>query len=212
VARKANIPRQVRSKKTEQALLHALDNLLSRKSYVELTVSEIAAEAGVTTGAIYRRFENKDALLIATIARGMMRTQRMGESDQEQFSPDLPDGQLVMNLMRELFRLSFENLHFMRAANYVIDPDAMKGLVEGRNVAADWFSTLLTSTRDVGRNLQHKCRFIFRMAMAVYFATLLSGIPPEADREAYLKNHQNSIDRLLSQLYEMCCKYLDIKP
>lgn len=212
MARKANTPRQVRSKKTEQALLHALDNLLLRKSYVELTVSEIAAEAGLTTGAIYRRFENKDALLVAAIARGIRRTQRMGQSDQGQFSPNVPDSQLVMNLMRELFRLSFENIHIMRAVNYVIDPHKMKGLVDSRNAAADWFATLLTSTRDTGCNLQHRCRFIFRTAMAVYFDTLLSGIPPEADREAYFKNHQNSIDRLLSQLHEMCCKYLDIEP
>lgn len=212
MARRANTPRQVRSKKTEQALLHALDNLLSRKSYAELTVSEIAAEAGLTTGAIYRRFENKDALLVASIARGISRTQRIGQSDQEQFSPDLPNSQLVMNLMRELFRLSFENIHIMRAVHYVKDPQMMKGLVDSRNAAADWFSTLLSSNRDVGSDLQHQCQFIFRTAMAVYFDTLLSGIPPEADQESYFRNHQNSIDRLQSQLHDMFCKYLDIKP
>ena len=192
--------------------MEALDNLLTKKSFVELSVSEIATEAGLTTGAIYRRFENKEALLAAAIARGMIRTQGTGKTNRELFTSSLPDSQLIMNLMKELFQLTFNNIHIMRAANYVVSPKELKGLIDVRNASADWFSRLLEPSKKSDDDLKHRCRFIFKMAMAVYFDTLLSGIPPEADRDAYLKTNKRSIDRLISNLHEMCCKYLDILP
>ena len=62
-------PKQARSLRTEQALLDALEALLSRKSFVDLTVSELAREAGLTTGAIYRRFKDKEDVLRAAFQR-----------------------------------------------------------------------------------------------------------------------------------------------
>lgn len=62
-------PVQERSQKTEQNLLDALEKLLVKKSITDLTVAEIAAEAGVTTGAIYRRFKDKQHLLQSAFIR-----------------------------------------------------------------------------------------------------------------------------------------------
>ena len=54
---------QKRSQETRDKLVKALENLLHKKSFEELTVSEIAAEAGVSPGSIYRRFKNKEAFI-----------------------------------------------------------------------------------------------------------------------------------------------------
>jgi len=56
-------PRQVRSQETLDRILDAAERVLDEKSFTEATVAEIMMRAGVTVGAFYRRFPDKDALL-----------------------------------------------------------------------------------------------------------------------------------------------------
>ena len=56
-------PRQVRSQETLHRILDAAERVLDEKSFTEATVAEIMLRAGVTVGAFYRRFPDKDALL-----------------------------------------------------------------------------------------------------------------------------------------------------
>ena len=53
----------------EDGLLDAATRLISRVGFDKTTVAEIAAEAGVSKGAVYLHFESKDALLEALILR-----------------------------------------------------------------------------------------------------------------------------------------------
>ncbi len=55
--------KQNRSQETARRIVDAMEALLREKSFDQLTMTEIARHAGLTPGAIYRRFENKDALL-----------------------------------------------------------------------------------------------------------------------------------------------------
>lgn len=56
-------PRQKRGARTERALLDAGRRLLRRRHFDALRIEEICADAGLTTGAFYRRFASKDAYL-----------------------------------------------------------------------------------------------------------------------------------------------------
>jgi len=56
-------PRQTRSQETLNRVLDAAERVLEEKSFTETTVAEIMERAGVTVGAFYRRFADKDALL-----------------------------------------------------------------------------------------------------------------------------------------------------
>src|SRR3954464_12195673 len=56
-------PRQARSQMTLDRILDAAERVLDEKSFTEATVAEIMERAGVTVGAFYRRFPDKDALL-----------------------------------------------------------------------------------------------------------------------------------------------------
>ena len=56
-------PRQVRSRETLDRILDAAEQVLTEKSFGEATLAEIMDRAGVTVGAFYRRFPDKDALL-----------------------------------------------------------------------------------------------------------------------------------------------------
>jgi AcrR family transcriptional regulator len=48
---------QQRSRETRDELINALERLLRRRDFQDLSVQDLAAEAGVSPGAIYRRFE-----------------------------------------------------------------------------------------------------------------------------------------------------------
>lgn len=56
-------PQQSRSQATLDRILDAAETVLAEKSFGEATLAEIMDRAGVTVGAFYRRFPDKDALL-----------------------------------------------------------------------------------------------------------------------------------------------------
>jgi AcrR family transcriptional regulator len=56
-------PQQVRSRETLDRILDAAEQVLADKAFGEATLAEIMERAGVTVGAFYRRFPDKDALL-----------------------------------------------------------------------------------------------------------------------------------------------------
>jgi AcrR family transcriptional regulator len=64
-----NEPVQLRSKKTFEAILAATEALLDSKSFAAISVAEIVARAGCSTGSFYARFDSKEALLPALYDR-----------------------------------------------------------------------------------------------------------------------------------------------
>ncbi|MEG1721264.1 MAG: TetR/AcrR family transcriptional regulator [Pseudoflavonifractor sp.] len=58
-----NERRQVQSQQTEQAILQSALVLARESSFEGITVREICAHAGITTGAFYHHFPSKEALL-----------------------------------------------------------------------------------------------------------------------------------------------------
>ncbi|MGD2033147.1 MAG: TetR/AcrR family transcriptional regulator [Gammaproteobacteria bacterium] len=62
-------PRQERSQQTQEKLLDALEFLLRERYFEHITIQDIAAQAGVAVGTVYRRFRNKEALLPVLYAR-----------------------------------------------------------------------------------------------------------------------------------------------
>lgn len=62
-------PQQARAQRTLERLLDAAESLLEERPLDAITVRELATRAGVTTGAFYGRFEDKDACLASTFER-----------------------------------------------------------------------------------------------------------------------------------------------
>jgi len=60
---------QERARESAKRIVDAVEALLEEKSFDQLTMAEIAEAADLTPGAIYRRFENKEALLPHIFAR-----------------------------------------------------------------------------------------------------------------------------------------------
>ena len=62
-------PQQARSRESLRKLLKAAAEVLGQHGVEGATIPRIAAHAGLTPGAVYRRFKDKDALLEAVVLR-----------------------------------------------------------------------------------------------------------------------------------------------
>lgn len=58
-------PKGDKRDRTRAALLQAARELIRKKGYERTTLEDVAARAGMTTGAIYGNFKNRDELFIA---------------------------------------------------------------------------------------------------------------------------------------------------
>ena len=58
-------PKQARSTESMQRILLALEQLLERKSFSDITMAEIEAQSGCGIATIYARFRDKDSILAA---------------------------------------------------------------------------------------------------------------------------------------------------
>lgn len=60
-------PQQKRAIRTRNALLAALEELLKSRPFEQISIADIARQAGVAVGSVYRHFEDKTAFLAALL-------------------------------------------------------------------------------------------------------------------------------------------------
>lgn len=80
-------PRQVRSRLTLERVLDAGERVFARDGYDGMTIAEVCQIAGTSAGAVYTRFESKDALVRAVHDHVMGRMRR----DVEQLYAEDPE-------------------------------------------------------------------------------------------------------------------------
>ncbi|MEL7333680.1 MAG: helix-turn-helix domain-containing protein, partial [Cyanobacteria bacterium J06560_2] len=59
-----------REEETQERILKAAQKLFARRGYGGTTTRDLAQEAGVAEGTLFRHFENKKAILIEVATRG----------------------------------------------------------------------------------------------------------------------------------------------
>src|SRR5690242_5595146 len=79
-------PQQARSRESLSRLLRAAQEVLGQKGVEGATIPVIAQRAGLTPGAVYRRFRDKDALLEAVILRML---ERQDEGIRAALTPEM---------------------------------------------------------------------------------------------------------------------------
>ena len=84
MAEKTLAPQQARSRESLRKLLKAASEVLGQHGLEGATIPRIAQHAGLTPGAIYRRFPDKDALLETVILRIL---ERQAERLRLMFTP-----------------------------------------------------------------------------------------------------------------------------
>ncbi|MCU1279531.1 MAG: transcriptional regulator, TetR family [bacterium] len=93
--------KQARSAATYEALLHAAARVFARRGFDAAQTPEIAAEAGVSTGAFYRYFTDKRAIFVEVVAHHLRQSQEevMAKLTPERF---VGDGKSVADKRRAI--------------------------------------------------------------------------------------------------------------
>lgn len=109
-------PQQQRSRKTHNRILTALERLLENHFFEQITTRQLAAEAGVAPATLYRRFQDKNALLPALYDRYDQRLIEWGRAlwDERQLTRLRTVDERVRHLVREHVRFYRENEPVLR--------------------------------------------------------------------------------------------------
>ena len=112
----ATLPKQARSLETVNRLLDAAEQLLEEEGLDAATVPAIAHRAGVSVGVIYRRFQDKDALLRAVWERFLARKREQNTSLLIACQGlDLPLPQLLRGVIRGSIEAHRRSRNVLRA-------------------------------------------------------------------------------------------------
>lgn len=188
--------RQRRSRETRDKILRALEKLLERKPFDEMTVAELAAEAGLSVGAVYRRFENKDALVPVIFEIYRARAAEFMKTARAKIDPEsagLRD--LIHQIMRAAHGFLSEQAHIIRATHLysrlrpdAVEPDRTGLLEEG----IESYRALLARYGDEIRrtDLDRTSRYFFYFVNAILLEKCLypahpPGLVVAADGDAF---------------------------
>jgi AcrR family transcriptional regulator len=92
-------PRSAKGKSTQRTLIDAARVILARDGYLEARVSDISAEAGLSYGAFYRYFSDKQQIMLHVIAE-FLETSRT--TIRAPFDPEDPSASVRITTQRYL--------------------------------------------------------------------------------------------------------------
>ena len=128
----------------------ALVRVMLRRGPTELTLREVAAEAGVTAGALVQRFGSKRAMLLAH-ARHVAATGDTGLTVPQRMSSPLDTLRSVTAMYSELAdspRAAVRNLAYL--LNDLGDPALRRHLLRMSRTARAWYEQLLSEAIAAG--------------------------------------------------------------
>ena len=98
-------PKGDKRQRTRTALLEAARALIRQKGYERTTLEEVAARAGMTTGAIYGNFKNRDELFV-----------ELGQTYWAPITPKIPANSTFAEAMRALAKATLAAVDERRPA------------------------------------------------------------------------------------------------
>ena len=181
-------PKGDKRDRTRAKLLEAARSLIREKGHEQTTLEDIAERAGMTTGAIYGNFKNRDELFIA-----------LGETFWAPIRPHVPPGSSFPAIMRAIAEATLAVLPDRAAAAvgrltglaYTLTHEQMREQV--REVTAQsyafgeqWLRTV-TKEEDLPMPADQLVRVIHAMIEGLVFQRLLTPelVPDEIFRAAF---------------------------
>lgn len=149
-------PQQDRSRRSLDRILEATERLLQTRPFDELTVADIAREAGVSTGLLYSRFESKDEILPFLVDRFLRQQLRKFRSDLAPERSKAGLGERLAQLTGRIRGMGDESLGLLRAAaaRRLLRPDEIGEEERARSekIRATGRTWLLASRDEVARD------------------------------------------------------------
>jgi AcrR family transcriptional regulator len=197
-------PRQRRSRESYERVLDATHALLERNGFDGLTIQEVAMRSGVSVGAIYERFGNKETLLRTAHARLM---ESMAAATDAAFatapSPDIAAG--IADSVVGVARIMDENRGVLRAFMHLGAVDEVisaRGSEASIALSNTFKRALMPFAAEFGHpHPQVALDVAFRMTYSTLARQVMYGSVFESDRRLSWK-------RLVDELGAACAAYL----
>jgi len=175
---------QARSRATRERLLAAAEKVFADKGYDGAKLSDIAEEAGVSVGAVYFRFKDKDALFLA-IAESFIENTRSRLKDYVLEGREHPTNTVIRNfVLRSAANLGTHRGLFRAIIERGFDhPPVMTIMFSFRDEIAASLETVLRQ-RGGGNDLGDAVRVATQM---VYGFLLLGILNPNAPTQRNAK-------------------------
>jgi AcrR family transcriptional regulator len=109
-------PQRTAASRNERAIVAAARKLVARAGVEQLDVRDIAHEAGVGIGTVYRRFGDKASVLAAVIGDQERELQDAILRGPPPLGPGAPAGERLEAFLRELCRLTEANVEIAAAS------------------------------------------------------------------------------------------------
>jgi AcrR family transcriptional regulator len=105
MAKKPFMVKQSRSRESLQRLLNAATEVLNESGLEGATIPRIAAKAGLSPGAIYRRFPDKDALLQTVV---LTELEQIDENTRTQLTPEIAEQVSLQHFAKQMIQISLQ--------------------------------------------------------------------------------------------------------
>jgi AcrR family transcriptional regulator len=197
--------KQERGKVTYDALIEAGFRLLARHELQDISIADLASEAGYSVGAFYARFRSKDEFFDALIDRHL----EIRTDTQIQLFATLPLESLPEQLLQNVVGYYWENQNFWRAvlARGLRDPAFWESICNhGIEFASRFIDRL---TQEIGRSLESReiahIFFSFQSTLSTINLTILALHCPEIDDNRAFTSDLTRAFRLTSDFDRLVC-------
>lgn len=213
-AKKTLAPQQARSRESLNKLLKAAREVLGQHGVEGATIPRIAQHAGLTPGAIYRRFHDKEALL-ETVIIGML--ERQNDRIRVALTPDMarqiPLPVLAEQLIHNMVISYRANAGLLRAIRYF--GDSRRGTPFVKKAARLELSTyqylaelFLLHSKDIRHP---EPQVAVSLAMMMLFSTLIEMVLIEPDFKNWQALYPKDDASLKRELTRAFLTYLGVE-
>ena len=203
-------PKQKRSQESLERVVEASLQLLQENGFEAFTIQDVSKRAGVSVGAIYARFGNKESLLRA-VHRDAMEALRP-EHDVVASADGRPDAKardVVLAAVRAVAAIFRGNEDLLRAFMHlgaVDDVIARRGSDASADLARQFAATVLAHRRELTHaDPETAVDIAYRMAYCTFARQVMYGPAFESDRTI-------GWDELVAEVGSACAAYLLQKP
>lgn len=196
-------PRQARSKARLAALTQATEAVLRRTTPEDLTVSELAREAGVSAAYLYTRFDSKQALLDSLIDEF-----ETGQRDKAArlLRPELWEGvgleERISRLANQFLTAARDHRGLMRA---IFSRRVIRGMAGGGEAGPSFGASnqILEWLMACRREIAHEDpREAIRLSLLVLFSTLQVGLFLDLGETAHRTIAREAVGMLTAYLLD----------
>jgi len=118
---------QTKGMKRKQRIIDAAIEVIKEKSVEEATVREIATKAGVTTGAIYHYYKNKDELFYDIMNNDIHFIYKLSEKENDDLKdPNVLLREVQQGVRKRMSKLDEEKLHILLLSDVIAKNGDMK--------------------------------------------------------------------------------------